>query len=207
MNIYIMRNENPEDLMPFLSEQRLEKMKGITNEKVKAEKICSYALLRYALFREYGITDAPLFSYGERGKPYSENYPQIFFSLSHAGGFSACAVSENEIGIDIQDVRPMKFDITNKICTEDELSQVSADENAPYDICRLWCMKESYGKLTGKGFAEGFHRIETSELIEKGLLRITEAADGLLVSACGYEPLDEICIVEVTEKEIRDILS
>lgn len=212
MTVYILKNENSGALIPFLSEQRLEKINDIKNEKVKAEKICSYALLRYALFMEYGIDEAPLFSYGEREKPYLGNIPDVFFSLSHAGGYSACVVTDEEIGIDLQDYRPMKFDISEKICTKKEIYEVyGGDSPSPSETtCRLWCMKESYGKLTGKGFAEGFDTIETSELTEKGLLKekdiILDNQDFYL-SVCGYEPVEEIEIVTVTEKDIRYILS
>lgn len=212
MIVYILKNENSEALIPFLSEQRLEKINNIKNEKVKAEKICSYALLRYALFMEYGIDEAPLFSYGEREKPYLGNIPDVFFSLSHAGGYSACVVTDEEIGIDLQDYRPMKFDISEKICTKKEIYEVyGGDSPSPSETtCRLWCMKESYGKLTGKGFAEGFDTIETSELTEKGSLKekdiILDNQDFYL-SVCGYEPVEEIEIVTVTEKDIRYILS
>ncbi len=205
MKIYILKNDSYDKLLPFLSEQRLEKINSISNEKVREEKACSYALLRYALFREYGVAEAPVFSYGEREKPYLKDYPEIFFSLSHADGYSACAVSDEEIGIDIQDMRPLKVDISCKICTSEELSRLEGGSSD--EICRLWCMKESYGKLTGKGFGEGFHRIETSQLMESGRLRIITLENGMLLSACGYVPVAEIEPVIVTASEVYNILS
>ncbi len=212
MNIYILKNENSENLLPFMSEQRLEKINDITSEKVKEEKICAYALLRYAVFMEYGITEAPVFKYGEREKPYLENIPHIFFSLSHAGGYSACVVSDFEIGIDLQDFRPMKDNISCKICTKKEILEIySGDNGGPsFSTCRLWCMKESYGKLTGKGFAEGFDTIETSELTEKGILKekdIVLENNDFFLSVCGNEPVDDIEIITVSEKDVRYILS
>lgn len=207
MTVYILKNENPEALLPLMSEQRLEKINDITAKGVRTEKICSYALLRYALFKNYGIEEAPVFSYGECEKPYLSDYPHIFFSLSHAGGFSACCVCDAETGLDIQDIRPMKFDISHRICTEKELAEVSESENISEEICRLWCMKESYGKLTGKGFAEGFGAIETSELTGCGRLKTMKAENGMYVSVCGNEPLPEIELVTVTTDEISDILS
>lgn len=212
MNIYISKNENSENLLPFMSDQRLEKINDITSVKVKEEKICAYALLRYAVFMEYGITEAPVFTYGERGKPYIENFPEIFFSLSHAGGFCACAVSDFEIGIDLQDYRPMKENISLKICTEKEIMEIYKGDNGgpSFSTCRLWCMKESYGKLTGKGFAEGFDAIETSMLTEKDVLKekdiILDNNDFFLsVSTC--EPIDDIEIIIVNEKDVRYVLS
>ncbi|MBQ7834545.1 MAG: 4'-phosphopantetheinyl transferase superfamily protein [Ruminiclostridium sp.] len=212
MIVYILKNENQEALLPFMSEQRLEKINGIKAEKVRAEKICSYALLRYALFMEYGVTEPPVFSYGDREKPYLKNYPEIFFNLSHADGWSACAVSDEEIGIDLQDYRPMKYDISEKICTKKEIYEVYGGDNpTPSETaCRLWCMKESYGKLTGKGFAEGFDTIETSELLEKGVLKeknLKLENKDFFLSVCGYKPIDEIETECVTEKDVRYILS
>ncbi len=212
MTVYILKNENSEALLPFMSEQRLEKINGIKAEKVRAEKICSYALLRYALFLEYGVTEPPIFSYGDREKPYLKNYPEIFFNFSHAGGYCACGVCDYEIGIDLQDYRPMKENISCKICTDKEIKLVySGEGDGPsFSTCRLWCMKESYGKLTGKGFAEGFDTIETSELTEKGMLKETDLMlenKDFFLSACSYEPIDDIEIVTVTENDVRYILS
>ena len=68
-------------------------------------------------------------------------------------------------------------------------------------------MKESYGKLTGKGFAEGFGRIETSELTGCGRLKTMKTENGMYVSVCGNEPLPKIELVTVTTDEISDILS
>ena len=208
MIVYILKNENLEALLPLMSEQRLEKINDITARGVREEKICSYALLRYVIFMEYGFTEAPLFAYGEREKPYLKNYP-FFFNLSHAGGYSACAVSDEEIGIDIQDFRPMRDSISAKICTEKELSIVYGGENpTPSETtCRLWCMKESYGKLTGKGFAQGFDKIETSQLLESGRLKTTVTENGMYVSACGDQPLSEIELITVTADDILSVLS
>ncbi len=212
MTIYILKNENAEELLQYMSQQRLEKINNIKNGKVREEKICSYALLRYTLFMEYGITEAPVFSYGEREKPYLKNFPHIFFSLSHAGGYSACAVSDVEIGIDLQDYRPMKDNISAKICTRKEIYEVyGGDSPSPSETtCRLWCMKESYGKLTGKGFAEGFDSIETGNLREKNVLKVLDIelnGKDFFLSACAYEPLSGIETEFTTEKDIRYILS
>ena len=208
MNIYITKTGAKEkELIPFLSAERLKKIKSITNEKVRREKIYAYGLLRYALFEERLTASAPAFSYGQNGKPFLTDYPDIHFNLSHAGGFCACAVSDEEIGLDIQDFRPLKADISRRICTPAELEAVNASDDPQKEICRLWCMKEARGKLTGKGFAESFDKIETAELIKKGELYSTVTFDGLFVSVCGFSPLPEINIVRLTEEKLSETLS
>lgn len=210
MNIYVLKNGKKEnELIPFLSKERLEKLKYIKSEKVRREKIYAYTLLRYALFEEKLVTSAPSFSYGEKGKPFLPDYPDVFFSLSHSGGYSACVIHDNDIGLDIQDFRPCNLDITEKICTDKEVACIfGADNPSPsYETCRLWCMKEARGKLTGKGFSEGFDKIETSDLTEKGELFNTVMENDLFISVCGFSPLHEINIVTVSEEKLFEILN
>lgn len=209
MNIYILKNgEKENELIPFLSKERLEKINDIKSGKLRREKIYAYALFRYVLFEEQLITSAPSFSYGEKGKPFLPDYPDVFFSLSHAGGYSGCVIHDEEIGLDIQDFRPCNIRMSLKICTRKEIDMIFDGYLSPsYETCRLWCMKEARGKLTGKGFSEGFDKIETSELTERGELFNTVTEDDLFISVCGFSPLPEINIVTVSEEKLFEILN
>ena len=60
MNIYILKNENSENLLPFMSEQRPEKINDITSEKVKEEI--------YAAVEAYTITRDKMAIVEELGK-------------------------------------------------------------------------------------------------------------------------------------------
>lgn len=207
MNIYLLNyTENEERFYPFLSEQRKSAADNVKNPAVRREKIYSYALLRYALFRDCGITEPPLFSYGEIGKPYLKNTPEVSFSLSHAGGCTACAAYDFPVGLDIQDIRPLKADISRKICTPAELAALPDSENSAKELCRLWCIKESVGKLTGMGFAEGFTGIETKELIENGKTLVKQE-NNLYISVSCHEPLPHINLISVSEDELYKILA
>ncbi len=206
MNIYFLKySENENDFVRFLSEQRKNAVDNINNPAVKREKIYSYALLCHALFKDYGITAPPVFSYGERGKPFLSDNPDLFFSLSHAGGCTACVTADFPIGLDIQDNRPLKADISEKICTENELKRLDASTDRNSEICRLWCIKESVGKLTGMGFAEGFTGIETEKLIQNGKT-FSVCYDNFFISVSANEILPETSIIGVSEKEITDLL-
>lgn len=209
MNVYLLKcAENENECLPLLSEQRRRLIDDIKNPKVKREKIYSYVLLRYALLMEYAIFDAPDFTYGEKGKPFLKNNPEIYFSISHAGGYAACAVADFPIGLDIQDYRPMKDNISDRICTKREIMEIYGGYSpTPSETtCKLWCMKEARAKLTGMGFAEGFDTIETGDLRERGELIFKEYNEDFYVAVCGYEPLSEMSIIAVDEKEMRYIL-
>ena len=205
MNIYLLKySEKEDDYLSLLSDQRRKTADDIKNKKVRREKIYSYILLRYALLMEYAVFGAPNFTFGEKGKPFLKDNPKIHFSISHAGGYAACVALDFPIGLDIQDYRPMKEDISLKICTKRELMEAyGGDSPSPSETtCKLWSMKEARAKLTGKGFAEGFDRIETGDLREKGELISEKYGDDLFVSVCGYEPLPKMNIIVVDEKEM-----
>ena len=61
--------------LPLLSEQRRQQALSFKHEQGRKTCAAAYLLLREGLRREYGITEAPLFEYGEYGKPHLVGYP------------------------------------------------------------------------------------------------------------------------------------
>ena len=91
--------------------------------------------------------------FGKNGKPYLEN-ENLFFSLSHSGSYVLCAVSESEIGADIQEwkgIQPEK--IAERFFHEQEKSAIRTLPRERQAACfyHMWTRKEAYGKLTGDG--------------------------------------------------------
>lgn len=115
--------------------------------------IVSYFLLLYALRENYGIKN-PKLSYSKNGKPYLIDYPAIHFNLSHCPKGCICAVSDREIGVDIQDVRPFSWDVAKRVCCENELKLLHSSNDRDKMFTQIWAMKESYLKMSGMGIAE-----------------------------------------------------
>lgn len=92
--------------------------------------------------------------YGEKGKPYLREYP-LFFNLSHSGEYVVCAVSDREIGVDIQKCSAMNIiRIARRFYSEEECRALEAcetEEERQQYFFRLWARKEAYGKLLGEG--------------------------------------------------------
>lgn len=205
MIIYFMTFETDgEDFLPFLSENRLERAWAAKTPAVRSRTIFSYALLRLALAENFRITAAPEFTFEQHGKPLLRDYPDIYFSLSHADNAVLCAVSKQPVGADIQDIRNLKADISRKICTPRELEQVNRAGDRNRELCRLWCMKESVGKLTGKGFAEGFTAIETEQFLRENRLFIYEE-NGFFISSC-TKTTDETVLKKINEQNLKAAL-
>lgn len=119
----------------------------------------------------------PQIAYKENGKPYFPDYA-IGFNLSHSGDYVMCAIADEEIGCDIQALRPLRVDFVKKYYTDSEKEYLQRKQaggqyptTADYekDVLRIFSAKESYMKYTGLGFRLDFRDIEVD--LEQGLIR------------------------------------
>ena len=94
----------------------------------RKRSVLAFVLLQRALRDEYGITEVPEFVYNEFGKPSLPNLP-IHFSLSHCKDAVACAVSDHNIGLDVESIVPYNPDVARRACTADELKMLEQSSN------------------------------------------------------------------------------
>jgi len=102
------------------------------------------------------------YSYGPHGKPYIEGEKPIHFSLSHSGEYVLLAVSDREIGADIQQMKDADMDkIAKHFMTAEEYRQWSEEtiEAKRELFYQIWAGKEAYLKLTGEGMTAGFQTV------------------------------------------------
>ena len=127
-----------------------------TYEGNKNQSRVGKALLGFVLNKYYDISIKNVnIERQERGKPYFADLP-LFFSVSHSGGVVALAVSENEVGIDVEPMR----DISRQV----GIKYLGIDTDDKKILLREWIRRESYGKLTGEGF---FHSGVTEPIFQK----------------------------------------
>lgn len=106
-------------------------------------------LLLDEMLKEYGLCECDMeYFTGKHQKPYFKN-SSIFFNLSHSGDYVAVAVSDREIGIDIEKIRTVNRSTAKKFFTKSEAASVKSDD----DFIKLWVKKESFIKATGQGLA------------------------------------------------------
>ena len=111
----------------------------------------------YSALQVMELVERPIelvMDYGEKGKPHLREYP-LFFNLSHSGEYVVCAVSDREIGVDIQKYSNTNvMQIANRFFSKEEcrvLEACETEEERQQSFLRLWVRKEAYGKLLGKG--------------------------------------------------------
>lgn len=144
-------------LYPLISKDKIERSKRFKFQKDAIHCLLGDILLRYALFHKYNIKINQLsFTYNDYQKPSIKDYADIHFNLSHSGDWLVCAINNQPVGVDVQEISPIDaLSITKRYFTTEEQKYFINKNNDEilsifYD---LWCMKESYIKLTGQGLS------------------------------------------------------
>ena len=153
----------------------------------RKRSVLAFVLLQRALREEYGITEVPEFVYNEFGKPSLPNLP-IHFSLSHCKDAVACAVSDHNIGIDVESIVPYTPDVARRVCTADELKMLEQSSNKDVEFIKLWTVKEAISKYEGMGLSLQFEQINTKEY--SVCSQLLNNGKCVLSICCGYTGLD-----------------
>ena len=81
--------------------------------KIAADHLCRKAVAEFC-----GISpDKINFTLNEHGKPYAAGL-DVHFSISHSGNYAVCAVSDKEIGVDVEKIREINPKIFERFASE-----------------------------------------------------------------------------------------
>lgn len=135
----------------LVSQKRKEKIDFYKFDKDKKLSCAAYLLLQ-KLLDEEGITQ-PEFKIGKYGKAYICNYEDIYFNLSHSKKIVSCAISNKEIGVDVEYNDPtIDLNIAKNYFYNSEYENIMKSDNPSNEFFKYWVLKESYMKYTGLGF-------------------------------------------------------
>ena len=95
-------------LLPVLSEPRRARVLAMTHVPTQVRSILAELLLRHALREEHGLSALPRLETGEKGKPFFPDRLDLQFSLSHCQTAVACALAPVPVGVDVQELRPLR---------------------------------------------------------------------------------------------------
>lgn len=139
----------------LLPQNRKEKTDRLFHDEDKRLSVGAWCLLCYAMGEKGIKNDEIILLKNEHGKPFLSQYPNIFFNLSHSGNCVMCAVSDSEVGCDTEKLRPVNLKIADRFFHENEIRQLESlnEKDRETLFFRLWTLKESFLKATGKGFS------------------------------------------------------
>lgn len=140
----------------LLSPYRQQKIRMLKHRKDQNRSLGAGLALAHALER-YGLTERSIeYGFGEWGKPFLKDKPDLHFSLSHSGDYAICTIGVIPVGSDIERIKPGRLNVAERFFAPEEqdfLYAVQDEEERNRRMFRIWTMKESFLKVTGRGIS------------------------------------------------------
>lgn len=145
-----------QEALNLLSPYRQQKIALLKHEKDKNRGLGAGIVLDHGL-ETYGLRERETeYEFGEWGKPSLKYHSDIHFSLSHSGDYAICSIGDKPIGNDIERVREGHLKVADRFYAPEELAflyAVQDEEEITRRMFRIWTMKESFLKVTGRGIS------------------------------------------------------
>lgn len=182
INIRTVSNDEYRNISARQSDELKKRLENCTDDDVK-RTLAGRLLLERMIKRIYGKERFEI-KYNKNGKPLCDF---CFFSISHSGDFAAVAVSDNQVGVDIQIPGGFKKREKYMLFSPVENGFVNA-ENSENRFYTLWTCKEAYIKAEGGTLSDAakISLIGGGELKEKlGEYRFeTEKTESYYLAVC-----------------------
>lgn len=184
---YMFLNDIDEsEVEKFISAAPKNLQDRINRYRQKSDRLRSaigYMLVENLYCEAFSTIKCPPILFTQKGKPYFENNP-FFFSISHSNNLVVCAISDYEIGIDVEMINSFNPKLINRICSPDEKQYIS---DSTENFYKVWTAKEAYSKLIGLGISMGLKNIKVdvqNSLVEGKKLTI-KSIDNYIISIVG----------------------
>lgn len=135
--------------------------------------LSAWLLLQRALREDYGISEPPLFDFGDHGKPFLAGRPDIHFNLSHCREAAVCVVDTVPVGIDVESLDSYDPELLSCTMNDDEQRLIATDADPRLAFIRLWTMKESLLKMTGEGMTDDVSNVLTDSRLKTARFHTT----------------------------------
>lgn len=179
------------------------KRQKIINIKFRTEDkeiiLLSQVLLRTTLMKEFNIKPKNMdFGFGEYGKPYLKDVPDLHFNLSHSGDWAVLAVSDKEIGIDVEKEKNIDLDIGKEYFsyTENIYLNTISKEKKYEAFFKIWTLKESYIKAIGLGLNKSLKSFSVMNLRNMYIITDNDKKDDIIWNS-NYFKIDNYYHVSV----------
>lgn len=152
--------------MCFLPFAIKEKIKSFYHKEDKVRSLLGYMMLKKIL--EYDQYSNAI-SFTKYGKPFIRDQEYFHFNISHSRNWVVLAVSKEEVGVDVEYVKPVCLETMEGALTKKEyekLKSLSNHEAIKY-FYMIWTIKESYLKMIGKGLSLSPNRLQTNVYAKK----------------------------------------
>ena len=136
----------PENALELLPRWRRRRFERLRYAPARAESLAAGLLWRYVMERR-GIDPEEPVKFLQAGKPVFAQREDVCFSLSHSGPYALCAVSDGQIGADVQKIKPVHLSIARRFHFRERdwlAAQPPQEQNRAF--FRIWTRKEAWVK-------------------------------------------------------------
>lgn len=175
-----------------LSEDRQKKVDSFKFEDDKKRCILAELILKQGLSLLGENIEVMNYTYNSNGKPYIKD-SDIYFNLSHSGDYVVCALSNNEIGIDIQKIEDINLNIANSYFLKEEsekINELSSREDKLNLFYDYWTKKEAYIKAIGEGIRKELNTFDVSNDDIGYIFKKIDEFDGYKCYVCYKDDID-----------------
>lgn len=204
------------DLRKSVSEACCAEVQGYRNKETGLRRLLGEALVIFALRTYWGLSpDSYRIARGDKGKPFLVGRENIHFNISHSGEYVVCAVSDREVGIDIEKRAKARMEVARRFFHEQEIEELMALSGDKQDelFFNYWSAKESFLKYVGTGLSRSLNSFVVKFLSGKVILCEDENELDLHVLPCSVDVAyacsvcGEYCVVsEIREVHFHDLI-
>ncbi len=154
-----------EYFIPYVSNNTYKNVQQFHNIKVRQTKLLGETLTRRLIAQTWGLSSKDYqIKKGEHGKPYLNIHGlSAHFNISHSGDYILCAISDQKVGIDIEQWSLPRLNVAKRFFHphEFEIIDKTTDQKLKQKLFfNYWSVKESYLKYTGKGLSNQLSSFE-----------------------------------------------
>lgn len=149
-------NKVIDSLMKLVSDGKRERIKTFMFQQDSLRSLLGDLLSRYAICKRTKYKNSQLkFGVNDYNKPVLIKPSELHFNISHSGNWVVCAVADELVGIDVEFIKNINFEIAKRFFTKDEYSDLIKQNptNQLKYFYLIWTLKESYIKADGRGLS------------------------------------------------------
>jgi len=178
----------------FLPPDIRKKIKSFYHIEDSIRSLLGYMMLKkvFPQFDQYTNS----LSFTKYGKPFIQNQDLFHFNISHSKSWVVLAVSKDEIGVDIEYIKPVCFDTMKGALTEEEYTKLQSLPNYEAVKCfyKIWTVKESFLKMIGIGLSLSPNHLQTNVYIEEPTILLDGKQQNVMIQTFQIESNYQISV-------------
>lgn len=183
--------------IPAEKKEKLLRYRFLSDQKLS---LYSELLTRLLACKEYSISNRQLvINRNAYGKPFFTGINHFCYNISHTRNAFTVAISNREVGVDIEKPAGPFLDVAQTFFTNSEVVYIM-EKDGDQRFFEVWTKKESYIKYLGKGLSVPLNSFDALALNRANLM--TFYMRGYIISVYGQNISRSIQIHELNEVEL-----